>query len=170
MKVYQLKKRIQQKEKNKIAAVITDVDGVLTDGKIHLNEQGKEIFKSFHAKDGIACKELREQGIPIIIISGRQSEIVTKRMKELHVEQVYQKVDDKKKKYHEIKNTINLDGKIIYIGDDLSDISLMNETLSFCPKDAHEKVKEIADVILDLKGGEGCLSEVVNYLKKQNML
>lgn len=170
MKVYQLNEHIQKNGKNKIAAVLTDVDGVLTDGKIYLDEHGKERVKSFNTKDGVALKELQKSRIPIIIISGRESAIVTKRMNELGITNIYQNVGDKAKTYEKIKKDLNLEGQFIYVGDDLPDVKMMEKGFSFCPSDAHSEVKVYANVVLQSKGGDGCMSEVVSYLRKENML
>lgn len=94
-----------------------DVDGTLTDGKIYMGNQG-EVFKAFNIKDGCGINDvLRQKGIEPIIITGRESEIVLNRCKELKITRVYQGIHNKLNKLYEITDKLNT---VAYIGDDLS--------------------------------------------------
>ena len=99
----------------KIKLLILDVDGVLTDGKLFFDEQGRE-YKSFHARDGLGLKLLRQTGVEVAVISGRKSASVTLRMKNLGIKFVYQGQEDKIAAFNEILK--NLD----YSDDEIHDL------------------------------------------------
>lgn len=160
----------------KIKAVCTDVDGVLTDGRINISSHG-ELFKSFNVKDGSAIKSLLESNIPVFFITGRKSDIVEKRAQELGVTEVYQHVSDKMEVFQQIKKKlfsslhISLSDKaIVYVGDDIADNEVLAVTTSFCPADATEETKKAAQHMLKSNGGTGCFREVVTFLKDNNMI
>ncbi len=148
-----------------IQAVITDIDGVLTDGKLLLNEGG-ETKKSLCFKDLDAVSELRANGIKFGVISGesdRFTEMVNLKMKpdfyfvgRKDKRQVLEKISE--------KEGIPLSA-ICYIGDGKYDIPALERVgLAVCPNDAVEEVKQVSDIILKRKGGEGCLAEVYTLL------
>src|SRR5690606_18787811 len=122
------------------------VDGTLTDGKVYIGPQG-EIFKAFNIKDGLGIRLLIEKGIIPVIITGRNSEIVTTRARELGIEEVYQGVQDKLEIYRKLKKKYGVtDEEVAFIGDDLNDLPLMNVAgLSFAVADAIQAVRERAD-------------------------
>lgn len=148
-----------------IKMFIMDVDGTLTDGKIHMCDNG-ELFKSFNVKDGLGIKKLQERNIIPVIITGRISEIVKNRAKELDIKEVYQGVEDKKdilqkliKKYNFTKNNV------AYIGDDLNDLDIMKEVkFKFTVNNGIDELKKISDYISSKDGGEGAVREVVDYI------
>ena len=156
-------KKLEEKTK-KIKMFIMDVDGTLTDGKIYMGPHGEK-FKAFNTKDGLGIKLLIKQGILPVIITGRNSEIVNTRAKELGIEEVYQGVDDKLEVYQLLKEKYNIsDEEIAFIGDDVNDLPLINKVgLSFCVADA-VGVSEEVNYITKLNGGEGAVREAIEMI------
>lgn len=151
----------------KIKILAMDVDGTLTDGKIYMGAEG-ELCKAFHIKDGLGIVKLKKQGIIPVIITGRVSQIVANRAKELGIEEVYQGVEDKGAVLKELvdKYGITLD-KTAYIGDDCNDLGVMEIAgITFAPADAVREVREYVDVTVESRGGEGAVRDVVEYLLK----
>ncbi len=151
---------------------VMDVDGTLTDGKIYISEQG-EAFKAFNIKDGYGIHDiLLARGIIPVIITGRESEIVISRCRELGIKNIYQKVSDKNKKMHEFINDFS---KVAYVGDDDNDIGCMLEVkkaggIVGCPHNASEKVVEISDYISPYDGGEGAVRDFINFLVEKSKI
>ncbi len=152
----------------KIKYLIMDVDGTLTDGKIYMGNQG-EIFKVFNIKDGYGIHDLLiPKGIIPVIITGRISDSVMNRCKELGIEMVYQGISDKTAKMKELIFDIS---SVAYIGDDLNDLPCMlcvkeSGGIVGCPFDAATQVKETADFISTKTGGEGAVREFIEWLLK----
>jgi 3-deoxy-D-manno-octulosonate 8-phosphate phosphatase (KDO 8-P phosphatase) len=148
-----------------IKLLICDVDGVLSDGKVYYSNQGDEI-KSFNIKDGLGIKQLIEQGIQVAIITGRQSEIVERRAKELGINFIFQGRSDKQSAYNEIINTMKINTKqVAHIGDDLPDLPLMQQSgLGVCVADGHFFVRQNADWITKAAGGQGAVRELADLL------
>ncbi len=151
----------------KVKLLIMDVDGVLTDGRIVLDENGNEL-KFFNVRDGHGIVLLHRIGVETAIITGRQSKIVERRAKELSIPYVYQKVFDKLKVYEELKDRLSLkDEEIAYVGDDVVDIPIMRRVgFSVSVADAHEEVKRIAHYITSKPGGKGAVREVAELIIK----
>lgn len=157
-------KQIKAKAK-KVKLFIMDVDGTLTDGKIYIGPQG-EVFKAFNTKDGLGIKRLREKGIIPVIITGRNSEIVVARAKELGIDEIYQGIKDKLEVYRHLvdKYKVN-DEEVAFIGDDLNDLPLLNKVgLSFGVADAVEAVRAAVDYVTKQKGGEGAVREAIDLI------
>lgn len=150
----------------RIEYLIMDVDGTLTDGKIYIGNQG-ETFKAFSIKDGYGIHDiLIPHGIHPVIITGRKSDIVMNRCKELGIEMVYQGISDKTEKMKEIVTNVS---SVAYIGDDLNDLPCMlcvkeNGGIVGCPSDATQQVKEISDFISNREGGNGAVREFIEYI------
>ncbi len=156
----------------KLKAFVMDVDGTLTDGKIYMGAQG-EMFKAFDIKDGYGVHEiLPENGIKTVIMTGRSSEIVLNRAGELEIDIVLQNIKDKEKAIRELKQRMNWKREeIAYIGDDIIDISAMNECgFLACPNDAVKEVKEICRYICRNNGGHGAVREVIDWLKERDFM
>lgn len=155
-----------------IKYLIMDVDGTLTDGKIYMSPAGEEM-KAFNIKDGLGIHDiLLIHGITPVIISGRKSQIVLNRCKELGITEIYQGQNDKLKKLSEISNELNL---VAYIGDDINDLECMKAVkeaggIVGCPADAVKKVKEIADYISLHNGGDGAVRELIEYIIEQQAI
>ncbi len=144
-----------------------DVDGTLTDGKLHISAQG-ECFKSFNVKDGYALAELLPaMGITPVIVTGRSSKIVEHRCEELNITHIYQGVNSKLSVMHELakKMSFSLCRNFAYIGDDINDIEIMEAVaICACPADASEGVLRISDIVLKSEGGNGAVREFVEWL------
>jgi len=163
-----ISKTIQSKCK-KIKLILSDVDGVLTDGGMYYSDQG-EIMKKFNTRDGMAIL-LLEKNIPTILISGENSKIVIARAKKIHAAEALIGIKNKEillpklcKKYN-VKNS-----EIAYIGDDLNDFKIMEKVgFSVTPNDGIEKIKKIADYICKKNGGEGAFREMADLILQYKM-
>jgi len=155
--------------KKQIKILGMDVDGTLTDGKIHVSKDG-EHMKSFDVKDGYGIKILLPSlGITPVIISARDSDIVRVRAKELNIPEVHLGVADKLQTLKNllIRYEMKLED-VAFIGDDLNDIPVLNCVgLSFAPSDAVDEVKRIANVTLEKNGGCGAVRECIEYISKK---
>lgn len=153
----------------KLKMLILDVDGTLTDGKIYMGPNG-EVFKAFNAHDAQGLRKLPEIGIETIIITGRKSEIVENRAKEMNISEVYQGVENKKEKLLELVNNKNiLLENVGYIGDDENDFEAMSICgFKACPKDAVEKIKSIVNYISPSKCDESAVREIVENIILKN--
>jgi len=160
-----------QKQFQKIKLLLTDVDGVLTDGSFFISGNGQE-YKQFHAHDGVGIVLLRRVNFPFALISSRHSPATTTRMKQLKVaDHLYQDSLDKLKPFSVIKKKFAVqDTEIAYIGDDLVDLPLLKRVgLPCCVPGAPQEVKAIARYITEKAGGQGAVREVVELiLKAQN--
>lgn len=154
-----------------IKLIVLDVDGTLTKGGIMIGSRGEEL-KEFNVRDGYMIVNSQKKCEKIFaIITGRNSEIVSIRAKELEIKYLYQGIHDKVAAYEELKQKLNLkDSEIAYIGDDLNDLEVMNKPCFVgAPADACEEVLEAADFISSKNGGEGAVREFIEYiLKKEN--
>ena len=143
-----------------------DVDGTLTDGKIYMG-QNDELIKAFNIKDGYGIRNLlASKGIIPIIITGRCSNIVLNRCKELGITEIHQGVNDKTTKLKEIVEYLD---KVAYIGDDINDLSCMEAVkkaggLVGCPADAVDEIKKIADYIAYHNGGDGAVRDFIDWI------
>ena len=149
----------------KIKTFIFDVDGVLTDGKILINSDD-ELLRSFDTKDGYAMKCALVKGFKIAIITGGRNEAVRERFKELGVIDIYLGAHHKLDAYQDLMDNYDLNQEeILYIGDDIPDIPVMEKVgLGCCPADAASDVKAMADYVSHKKGGEGCVRELIEQV------
>lgn len=151
-----------------IKLLVMDVDGTLTDGKIYMSANG-ELMKAFNIKDGYAIAHLREYGIEPVIITGRESDIVKQRCKEIGITELHQGVGNKLFCLRTIceKRGFML-SQVAYVGDDVNDLPCIQQCgHSSCPSDAVKSVKEKVDYVCDMKGGEGAVREYVEVLLKE---
>ncbi|MDE6386758.1 MAG: HAD-IIIA family hydrolase [Lachnospiraceae bacterium] len=146
-----------------------DVDGTLTDGGLYIGAGG-EVMKRFHVKDGYAIHDLLPQmGIVPIIITGRTSEIVAQRCRELGITRLVQgssnKIEDLKKILADENISIT---QVAYMGDDLNDYDCMKQVgLKGCPSDAVSEIKSIADYVTQSNGGNGAVREFVEWIREK---
>ena len=158
--------------KGVVKLFVMDVDGTLTDGRINMGPDG-ELFKSFNIMDGYGINEmLPAHGIVPAIITGRTSQIVANRARELHITELYQGKHDKLDTLRALmaKYECSRDN-VAYIGDDILDIVCMRECgVVGCPADACPEVKELAQFVSSLKGGEGAVREFVEYVIRHNSM
>lgn len=147
----------------RVRLLAMDVDGVLTSGSIVYAGDGLEA-KVFHVRDGSAIYIARLLGVTTAVITGRSSEAVATRMRELPVAEVRQGVLDKLTACREIQAAHGIpDGETAYIGDDLIDLPLMEQVeLGIAVHDAHAQVRERADWVTASPGGGGAVREVVD--------
>ena len=148
-----------------IKLLICDVDGVFSDGRIYLGNQGEEL-KAFHTRDGYGIKALRQAGIEVAVITGRQSAIVEQRMKSLTVPYIYQGQENKTAAFRSLLAELQLDAsQVAYIGDDLADWQVMQHCgLAVAVKDAHPYLLKHAHLATSLPGGFGAVRELCDLL------
>jgi 3-deoxy-D-manno-octulosonate 8-phosphate phosphatase (KDO 8-P phosphatase) len=148
-----------------IKTFIFDVDGVLTDGKILITNEG-ELLRSFDTKDGYAMKCALVQGYKIVIITGGRNQGVEDRFKELGVFDIYMGAHHKIDAYQDLMDNYDLDPEtILYVGDDIPDIPVMEKVgLGCCPSDAVSDVKAMSNYVSHKKGGEGCVREIIEQV------
>ena len=147
----------------------SDVDGVMTDNKLHISASG-ELFKTFNARDGWALKEiLPNNGIVPAVVTGRKSEIVPRRCEELGVSLVFCGRNDKKEVVVQLAKDQGISmNEVAYIGDDLNDLPAIEIAgISGCPGDAIEEVRKAVTYVCKAKGGEGALREFAEWVVKQ---
>lgn len=149
----------------KIRLVIFDVDGVLTDGKLFFDEQGRE-YKSFHSRDGLGINLLRKTGVEVAVISGRESRSVAQRMKNLGIERVFQGQQNKLAAFESLCRELNLSPEeIAHVGDDLLDLPIMSRVgLSIAVADAHSSILRYAHWRTLNPGGAGAAREVCDLI------
>lgn len=149
----------------KIKLLITDVDGVLTDGGIIYDDNGLE-YKRFNVKDGFIVSHLRKSGILVGAITGRNSKVVENRCEELNFDFHYHGVRDKAQKLEEILEVLDLMvEEVAYIGDDLIDLPLIRKVgFSACPADALPYISAHVDFVSSLNGGQGVFREVSDLI------
>ena len=153
------------KKAQKLKLLILDVDGVLTDGKLFFDNQGNE-YKSFHARDGHGIKLLRQTGVEVAVISGRKSNSVALRMKNLGIEHVYQGHEHKQGAFNEIIEKLGITPEqAAHVGDDLLDLPVMTRVgLAIAVADVNFAVKQHADWCTTLPGGQGAVREVCDFI------
>ncbi|MCK4312743.1 MAG: HAD hydrolase family protein [Candidatus Cloacimonetes bacterium] len=157
------------KDYSQIKLLILDCDGVLTDGKVIYGNNEIEL-KSFSATDGLGIRLLEFSDIKVIIVTGRESEALIRRCKDLRIECLFQKTRNKFAKIQEILKELNLTWhNVAYMGDDWNDYPAIKKAyLSAVPNDANEDIKTKVDFIANFKGGEGAVREFIDFiLKKQ---
>ena len=148
-----------------IKLLVMDVDGTLTDGKIYMSADG-ELLKAFNIKDGYAIAHLKDKQIVPVIISGRSSEILVRRCRELGIVELYQGIEDKTAKLLSICKKFQVEASnVAYIGDDLNDLECMKICgYSAAPADAAKEVLASVDYICKHRGGEGAVREFIEQL------
>ncbi len=158
--------KLKEKAK-KIKLLILDVDGVMTDGKIILDNEGNEI-KAFHVRDGHGIKMAINAGIRIAIITGRKSNVVERRAKELGIRDVYQKALNKIEIYEEMIKKYTLeDEEAAFIGDDINDLLILQRVgLSISVSDADRHIRNKVDYVTKLGGGQGAVREAIDTILK----
>ena len=159
-----IEKHILDRAKN-IRLALFDVDGVLTDGNIHIDAQGNEI-KTFNTQDGHGIRLLMHYGIQVGVITGRNSKALEYRMRDLNVEHVYQGVIEKHSVFQELLHKLNLDSaQTSFVGDDIVDLQIMSQCgLSIAVANAHHFVKQHAHWQTTKTGGNGAVREVSELL------
>lgn len=148
-----------------IRLLILDVDGVLTDGGLFFGDDGQE-YKMFNSRDGHGMRMLQDAGIPIGIITGRESEVVKHRMQNLGVAHVYQGQREKLPAFEALLNEVGLRAEqVAYVGDDVVDLPILTRVgLAIAVQDAHPLVKQHAHWTTPLGGGRGAVRDVCELI------
>ena len=152
-----------------IKAFALDIDGVLTDGSLLIMPDG-EWIRRMNIKDGYALQLAVRKGYKIFIISGATSTPVAERLAKLGIKEIHQGIHDKKQKLQELMIEYSLSpNEVLYMGDDIPDYEVMKMVgLPACPLDAAAEIKQIAQYISPLKGGEACVRDVLEKVMKLN--
>ncbi len=150
---------------NNIKMIISDVDGVWTDGSIYIGIKNSE-FKKFNVNDGAGVALLRQSGIKLALISGRESSATALRAAELKIEDVYNGTLNKIPPYEELKSKYNLtDSEVAYLGDDLIDIPVMQKVgVPIATQNASAACKNVAVHVTQSSGGQGAFREAVEWI------
>ena len=149
----------------RLALLVLDVDGVLTDGGLWFGPRG-ETLKRFHVRDGHGIKLLRDAGIEVAVLSGRKSPAVRARCRELGVKLVLQGATDKSQALDRLLQRLSLsDTQVACIGDDTPDVPLfVRVALAVAVRDAHPLAGRAAHCRTTLPGGHGAVREVCDWL------
>ena len=154
---------------SRVRLVLLDVDGVLTDGRIHVGSDGHD-GRSFHSRDGLGVRLGQAAGLSFGVISGRRSTAVAGRAAELEIDEVHQGVGDKVACLAGILERRGIEAAATcFVGDDLVDLPVMRRVgLSAAPCDAAPEARQAADFVTDAAGGRGAVREVVDLLLRAN--
>jgi 3-deoxy-D-manno-octulosonate 8-phosphate phosphatase (KDO 8-P phosphatase) len=153
----------------KITTFIFDIDGVLTDGTVLVLRDGLQA-RQMHVKDGFGLQMAMKNGYNVIVVSGGVSEESKQRLQYLGLKEIHIGVSDKTRFVADLLKDKKINWEeVLYMGDDLPDIPLMNKVgLSCCPADAVSEVKSIAKYISPINGGWGCVRDVIEKALKVN--
>ena len=150
-----------------ITTFVFDVDGVFTDGMLHVTTSG-EMLRKMNVKDGYALKTALQKNYNVCIISGGNNEGVRDRFKALGVKAVYLSAHHKQEPLNEYLKTNSIKSEnVLYMGDDIPDIPPMKMVqLATCPQDAAPEVKAVSHYISHKNGGEGCVRDIIEQVLK----
>ena len=154
-----------RQQASEVRLLVLDVDGVLTDGRLQFDAQGREC-KVFHVRDGYGIRRLLDAGIEVALISGRKSVPVEKRAQELGIRHVYLGVENKLARLRLLAEKIGVSqNAIACVGDDVPDIECMRAAgLAIAVADAHADLDAVADWHTHHGGGQGAVREVCDLL------
>ena len=153
--------------KFKLDLIIYDFDGVMTDNKVYVDQNGNEMVQVNRA-DGLGVSEIKKLGIEQIIISTEKNSVVSARASKLSIP-CLQGIENKKMALFDYCKENDIDLKnVAYVGNDINDKNVMENTgLTFCPADAHESIKKISDHVLKTKGGHGVIRELLDFINNK---
>lgn len=148
-----------------IKLLACDVDGVFSDGRIYMGQDGEEL-KTFHTRDGYGVKALQSIGIQVAVITGRQSNMVERRMASLGVQHIYQGCEDKQPALQALQKKLNIStSATAAIGDDMPDLGMFQVSqFNVCVQDGHPIVAAKADYQTRTKGGVGAVRELCDLI------
>lgn len=151
-----------------IRAIVSDVDGVWTDGKIVYAGEQREI-KNFNVRDGLGAKLAQKAGLTVVLLTSRRSPALARRARELGIEELHQGAANKLAECERIATKLGITlEQILYLGDDLPDLApMLRAGLSAAPADAAAEVRSAAKWKLDSRGGEGAFREAVERLLRE---
>lgn len=150
---------------------VIDVDGTLTDGGIYYDEHGNEM-KKFSTKDAAGFFALHELNIKTMILTGRKCVATERRAKELKVDYIEQDVKDKILYLQNFLNKNQMQfNQVAYIGDDLNDFAVMSRCgFKGCPADSCREIRDIADYISPITGGQGVARDIIEFVLREQRL
>jgi 3-deoxy-D-manno-octulosonate 8-phosphate phosphatase (KDO 8-P phosphatase) len=156
-------------EFKKVTTFIFDIDGVLTDGTVLVLRDGLQA-RQMHVKDGFGLQMAMKNGYNVFVISGGISEESKQRLQYLGIKEIHLGIADKTKFVTELLNQKKIKWEdVLYMGDDLPDMPLMNKVgLSCCPADAVSEVKSLVKYVSPINGGWGCVRDVIEKVLKVN--
>ena len=145
--------------------ILTDIDGVWTDGGMYYDQTGNE-WKKFHTYDSAGVLFAHQNEIPVGIITGEDTEIVARRAAKLKIDYLFQGVKNKLEVAENLCKELNISiDEVAYIGDDLGDIELLkNVGISATPNSAPEYIKKYSQMVMTKNGGEGVFREFVEKI------
>lgn len=152
---------------NHIDTFVFDVDGVLTDGTVHVSPTG-EMLRDMHIRDGFAMKAALESGYNICIISGGSNEGIRMRLRNLGITDIHLGSPDKVATFTEYIELYGIKAEnVLYMGDDIPDFHVMQLVgLPTCPQDSAPEIKAISHYISHIKGGKGAVRDVIEQVMK----
>ncbi len=152
---------------NNITTFIFDVDGVLTDGTVHVSQTG-EMLREMNIKDGFAMKAALETGYNVCIISGGSNDGVRIRLRNLGITDIHLGAPDKVATFKEYVELYNIKPEqVLYMGDDIPDFHVMQLVgLPTCPQDSSPEIKTISKYISHKNGGKGAVRDVIEQVMK----
>jgi len=159
-----IKTKLKQKLEN-VNLVITDVDGVLTDGGMYYSEKD-EVLKKFNTRDGMGVELLLKNKIKTVLITKENSKIALARGKKIKAALTIINCHSKELELPKICRKFKVKpNQIVYVGDDINDSAIMKKiSVSFSPADGHETIQKSADYVCKTKGGEGVFREVADII------
>lgn len=151
-----------------IKLVGTDIDGVWTDARMYYSADG-DIIKSFSTYDGMGVQLLREAGIPLIIMTGENTEIVAMRAKKLGIDRIFQGENEKLKRLKEVCAELDITlGEVAYIGDDVNDLDILRAVgISAMPPNSPILDQFSPDYLTNRSGGNGAFRDFVDFILSQ---
>ena len=149
---------------NNIKLLVYDFDGVMTDNKVYIDQEGNEMVQVNRA-DGLGVSEIKKLGIKQIIISTEKNSVVSKRAKKLKID-CLQGINNKMKTLNNYCKDNNYTlNNVGYVGNDINDLDVMKSSgWTWCPADAHEDIKKISDHIFSNNGGDGVIRELFDLI------
>lgn len=152
----------------KYKLIVSDIDGVWTDGSFYYSSKG-DFLRKFNTRDSYGIKLAELAGIPVIIISGEESEMVRSRLKKLGIKNFKLGI---KNKLSWLQNFCQKKGvllsEVAFVGDDMNDFPLLDKVGFFaCPADGYHLIREKSDIVLENRGGNGAFREFVEYIFRE---
>src|SRR5688500_13974136 len=151
----------------RVRVLVLDVDGVLTDGRLTYMPGGGE-SKTFHVRDGLGVQLAIASGVRVALLSGRESEVVVRRARELGIDLMFLGIADKVDAYEAVLREANVtDEEVAYVGDALPDLPLLHRAgLALAVADAAPEVRSLAHLVLRAGGGQGAVREACERILK----
>ena len=155
-------------EIDKLSYFVLDVDGTMTDSGIYYDDSGREL-KKFSTRDYVGVMAAHYLGIKLLVVTGRESLLTERRMKEMKIDYVFQGIKNKKCFIQEfMKDNGIKDYNLGYLGDDLNDYAAMKLAgFKACPKDAAPEIRKNSDYLCNVNGGCGVIQDTFRYLLTQ---